>query len=747
MKRILVALTVLAGAAPSSAGPCFDYSLPTHPTRVFVASQAWSAVAASETHVFQLGLGTQFYVFEIDGPETPVGTATLDGTYREIAYAGDFVYISSATTNKVSVVDVSDPTAPFQRGILTGVGGRLDVEGSLLAVARGSGGLALVNVADPDVPFLTGSVTSIPVVDVSLEGNLAYLATNLQFRVMDVSDPTTPLEIGHIDMNEGTFAVHARGTEFWGTTGYIGPLDQYGTLRHFSAVNPANPTFLANVAPLLLLDMVEAGNFLAGPTVHKGLATIDISIPQTSTFVSHVPGFSSTQRIAGNAGGRVWLGNLPTSGALIEGQLSAIVSPSPVSTPTADGTGSRMASSGGLLFAVMYGGSFDDSGALRVFDPGSLSQIGSFVEGTDYVDGLLVDDGMALYTHGYADPSNDYFYLRALDVSNPATPTEIPIGSPFVGLYQLAGAALDTPYLYAPWSGGFRTVEIDPSGTITEHALLPVPGAFVSRATGTGLLVTGDTSAIHFIDVSDPDAPGELSSLPVPSSVRGLLVEGTTAYVTFLGASSRTDLFVIDFTNPGSPIVIGQTTAPHTTNGLTLANGMLYAYGDRAFCVIDVSNPAAPVYVGSGGATNIQLANVVAIDEKLIALETIPSPDPPYAAGEYRLRAFALQCFNSVSAPELPGAIVSATPAFPNPFRAGTNLQFLLPRASQVSLDVLDATGRRVRSVRNGTLPGGSHQLTWDGRDASGHETAAGVYFLRLRAGSEESVRRVVRLR
>jgi flagellar hook assembly protein FlgD len=55
---------------------------------------------------------------------------------------------------------------------------------------------------------------------------------------------------------------------------------------------------------------------------------------------------------------------------------------------------------------------------------------------------------------------------------------------------------------------------------------------------------------------------------------------------------------------------------------------------------------------------------------------------------------------------------------------------------------VLDATGRRVRSVLDGWLPAGRHEITWDGRGEAGARVAAGVYFMRIAGpGGSASVR------
>jgi hypothetical protein len=71
----------------------------------------------------------------------------------------------------------------------------------------------------------------------------------------------------------------------------------------------------------------------------------------------------------------------------------------------------------------------------------------------------------------------------------------------------------------------------------------------------------------------------------------------------------------------------------------------------------------------------------------------------------------------------------------PNPFRAATTIEYSLPAAGHVRLEVFDITGRRVTRLVDEDLSGGPHTAVWNGRDATGREVAAGVYFCRLAMG------------
>jgi hypothetical protein len=92
-----------------------------------------------------------------------------------------------------------------------------------------------------------------------------------------------------------------------------------------------------------------------------------------------------------------------------------------------------------------------------------------------------------------------------------------------------------------------------------------------------------------------------------------------------------------------------------------------------------------------------------------------------------------------------PGLWLS-TPS-PNPFTSRTQVRFALPHESVVELDVLDVSGRRVRVLARGEqLGSGTHNIEWDGATDRGDRAPGGMYFVRLRVGSQHLATRVVQI-
>ncbi len=90
---------------------------------------------------------------------------------------------------------------------------------------------------------------------------------------------------------------------------------------------------------------------------------------------------------------------------------------------------------------------------------------------------------------------------------------------------------------------------------------------------------------------------------------------------------------------------------------------------------------------------------------------------------------------------------IAALTCFPSPFAEGTTFQLQLSVETDLSIHVVSADGRLVRSITEAQrLDPGVHSFSWDGLDDANRPSASGVYFVRASGrGFNESVR-VVRI-
>ena len=80
----------------------------------------------------------------------------------------------------------------------------------------------------------------------------------------------------------------------------------------------------------------------------------------------------------------------------------------------------------------------------------------------------------------------------------------------------------------------------------------------------------------------------------------------------------------------------------------------------------------------------------------------------------------------------------------PNPFNPSTTVRYTLGATERVNLAVYNMLGQEMRVLVRGVRSAGSHEATWDGRDANGIPLASGIYFARLQTESTTLVIRMV---
>jgi hypothetical protein len=84
---------------------------------------------------------------------------------------------------------------------------------------------------------------------------------------------------------------------------------------------------------------------------------------------------------------------------------------------------------------------------------------------------------------------------------------------------------------------------------------------------------------------------------------------------------------------------------------------------------------------------------------------------------------------------------------YPNPFNPVTNIEYSLPRRSNVRIDVFNMLGQKVRTLVNREESAGSHSVTWDGTNSAGKAVSTGVYFYRFQAGDHVETKKMLLLK
>ena len=73
---------------------------------------------------------------------------------------------------------------------------------------------------------------------------------------------------------------------------------------------------------------------------------------------------------------------------------------------------------------------------------------------------------------------------------------------------------------------------------------------------------------------------------------------------------------------------------------------------------------------------------------------------------------------------------------FPNPFNPSTRIEFALPQADNVRIEIFNVMGQKVRTLYSGALAAGYHAVTWQGLDDRGARVPSGTYIYKLSTGT-----------
>ena len=75
---------------------------------------------------------------------------------------------------------------------------------------------------------------------------------------------------------------------------------------------------------------------------------------------------------------------------------------------------------------------------------------------------------------------------------------------------------------------------------------------------------------------------------------------------------------------------------------------------------------------------------------------------------------------------------LTLNPSYPNPFNPNTKISFDLPKSSKVKLQIVDINGRVIVNLLSNSLDSGAYNVNWNGTSDSGVNMSSGIYFIIL---------------
>jgi len=682
--------------------------------------------------------GGYMEVLDISDDEAPVvlGRFLVDqAVVADVAVEGNLAFVAAqrpnvfGTRGSLEIVDVSDPANPIGVGAITGRSFfGVKVVGNLAFGAALGGGLRIYDVSDPAAPTeLAGLTVGGSVLNVAIEGDLAFLAAGPGgFRVVDVSDPAAPVVIGSLPIADAfaTDVVYADGLAFVSAQ----PLG----LVVFDVSDPANPVqvgvYDVDEPGNQQMRSVQVANDIAFLGKDNGVIAFDISDPANITRLGtlnfNVPG-SGQSIIVDND--RVLVGNRYHGVRVID--AANLAEMSQITLIENGGFSFKVTVHEGIAYVV------DLIGQLRLVDisdpanPVELSRV------RDLVQPYRVDvaNGIAYVTQqGSSDvPDGGLTLIDVSDPTNPEVLQFVPTAASANGVLVHQGTIFVASGLTGTGEGNLETFDQETLGMLdlVDAGNTPLD----VTVSGNHAFAATFGSGLSIFDVSNPVNLTQVSFGQVGAFSTSVEVDGSVAFVGNVAFDIPSGLLVADVSDPSDPQVldVGATFAGGSPVDVAYGAGKAYTVVDMVglyqFDVSDPSDVEETAYiVTSDRAVGVDFENgyVVVVD-----------------AGT---GVWVFQDAGAVTTEEGPqGAdplLLGGT--HPNPFTSQTTVRYRLPEAGHVRVSVHDLLGREVAVLVDGNQAQG-----WQETSLNARGLAAGIYLVRVSAGSEVAVSRVTLVR
>lgn len=116
--------------------------------------------------------------------------------------------------------------------------------------------------------------------------------------------------------------------------------------------------------------------------------------------------------------------------------------------------------------------------------------------------------------------------------------------------------------------------------------------------------------------------------------------------------------------------------------------------------------------------------------------------DPGWTLDNITLITGSATANSDQNTPGLPQAVLY--PNYPNPFNPQTTIKYSLAQAEDVSLEIFNLKGQRVKICFAGVQKAGNHDFVWNGSDDHGREVASGIYLYRLSSAKFSQSRKMI---
>jgi hypothetical protein len=274
-----------------------DLHIPTAPTLVgqstTLGGSAELQSVGEQLYAITDGIDYSSPGFQIISLHTP-GSPTQIGGYDTFPSIGG-VEVANGIAHMMhysrgfQLIDVHDPAQPIVRGsyLIGGGPNRIQLVAQRAYVVGGNSGLNILDTSNLDAPIRLGGIApNGSTLDIRVVGNLAYIAMINQFVIVDISDPSNPVQLGVFGHYTGVpdVSVDVMGSRAYFATGNQG----------LSIVDISDPTHpvargaYTGLARTSFIQVIGSRAYVAAGS--DGLVILDLSNPDSPTLLGQAYG-------------------------------------------------------------------------------------------------------------------------------------------------------------------------------------------------------------------------------------------------------------------------------------------------------------------------------------------------------------------------------------------------------------------------------------------------------------------------
>ncbi|MBN2461838.1 MAG: T9SS type A sorting domain-containing protein [Candidatus Cloacimonetes bacterium] len=433
------------------------------------------------------------------------------------------------------------------------------------------------------------------IVDVAISGNYAYVldcncdidVEQFSLRVVDISDPCHPIEVGFCE-NEGGYDICISGNYAYVCYHVWIPHGNISYFKIFDVNDPTHPVLVSQFNTNYSAgDITVIGNY-AYVADGVGLGVFDINDPTNPIEISYcyTPQYALGVAVSGN------YAYIADNNSIQIIDISNAANPFIVGYCYTQERAENIAISDNYAYVVGNdgngGGGFS---IIDINDPSTPLEVG-FLGVTGFR--VTIDGNNAYIADGE-------FGLRVLDISDPENPTEV--GNYNTPYYAVSVSLTDNYVFVADGEMGLRVIDINLPSNPFEVGWYCTPWNNRNIAvSGNYAFLTGRLS-LFVMDISDPLYPHSVDYYQLETTywfpfTLNIEISGNYAYI----AAYSDDLRIVDISNPENICEVGYCNLPGDTMDLVISGEYVFSVGylslPRDLYVTDISDPYNPYQVG-----------------------------------------------------------------------------------------------------------------------------------------------------